>query len=45
MSLIMAALCARGTSRVDRVDLALRGYNDLEAKLAILGVPIEVVDE
>lgn len=45
MSLIMAALCAQGTSRVDRVDLALRGYNDLEAKLAILGVPIEVVDE
>ncbi len=45
MSLVMAALCARGTSRVDRVDLALRGYNDLEAKLAGLGVPIEVVDE
>lgn len=45
MSLIMAALCARGTSRVDHVDLALRGYNDLEAKLAVLGVPIEVVDE
>lgn len=45
MSLVMAALCAPGMSRVDRVDLALRGYNDLEAKLAGIGVPIEVVDD
>jgi UDP-N-acetylglucosamine 1-carboxyvinyltransferase len=45
MSLVIAALCAPGISRVDRVDLALRGYNDLEAKLASIGVPIEVVDE
>jgi UDP-N-acetylglucosamine 1-carboxyvinyltransferase len=44
MSLVMAALCAPGMSRVDRVELALRGYNDLEAKLTSIGVPIEIVD-
>lgn len=45
MSLVLASLCAPGRSRVDQVDLALRGYNDLEAKLASIGVPIEVLDE
>ncbi len=45
MSLVIAALCAPGHSRVDRVDLALRGYDDLETKLAGIGVPIEVGDE
>lgn len=45
MALVMAALCAPGTSRIDQVDLALRGYDDLEGKLASVGVPIEVHDE
>lgn len=45
MALVLAALCAPGRSQVDQVDLALRGYNDLQAKLASIGVPIEVVDE
>lgn len=45
MALVLAALCAPGVSRVDRVDLALRGYNELEAKLASLGAPIEVRDD
>jgi UDP-N-acetylglucosamine 1-carboxyvinyltransferase len=44
MALVLAALCAQGTSRVDGIDLALRGYNDLEAKLASVGAPIEVVN-
>ena len=45
MALVLAALRAPGVSRIDRVDLALRGYDDLQAKLAGLGVPIEVADE
>lgn len=42
MALVLAALCAPGISEVEEVELALRGYNDLEAKLAGLGVPIEI---
>lgn len=38
MALIMAAICAQGGSRVDDVELALRGYNDLPKKLAALGI-------
>ncbi len=38
MALIMAALCAKGESRINGVELALRGYNDLPKKLAKLGV-------
>lgn len=45
MSLVMVALCAPGESRVDDVHMALRGYNDLEAKLAQLGVRIEVLSD
>jgi UDP-N-acetylglucosamine 1-carboxyvinyltransferase len=44
MALLLAALCAPGESRVERLDLALRGYDDLERKLAGIGVPIEVTD-
>lgn len=38
MAQIMAAICAKGDSRVDDVEMALRGYNDLPKKLAALGV-------
>jgi len=38
MALIMAAICAKGKSRVDGIEMALRGYNDLQNKLAQLGV-------
>src|SRR5690606_31061318 len=38
MTLIMAALCAEGESKVKDVELALRGYNDLPGKLKSLGV-------
>lgn len=38
MALVIAALLADGTSRVKDVDMALRGYNDLDMKLAQLGV-------
>lgn len=41
MAQIMAALCAEGESRVDGVELALRGYNNLPKKLAALGAKVE----
>lgn len=37
MALVMAALTAGAGSCVERVDMALRGYDDLEKKLKILG--------
>ena len=43
MALVLAALCAPGVSRVDDMDMALRGYDDLEGKLTNLGVQIEVM--
>ena len=42
MSLVMAALCADGKSVVNDVEMALRGYNNLEGKLAQLGIHIEI---
>lgn len=38
MALIMAAICAEGTSHISDVELALRGYNNLASKLENLGV-------
>lgn len=42
MALVMAALCAPGESVVNDVEMALRGYNNLEGKLAQLGINIEI---
>lgn len=42
MALVMCAFCAEGDSRVERVDLALRGYNDLASKLKSLGLQFEL---
>lgn len=44
MAQIMAALCADGSSEVDGVEMALRGYNRLPAKLAALGAQAEWID-
>ncbi|WP_421620840.1 UDP-N-acetylglucosamine 1-carboxyvinyltransferase [Alkalilimnicola ehrlichii] len=41
MAQIMAAICAEGPSRVEGVELALRGYNELPKKLASLGLEAE----
>lgn len=38
MAQILAAICAEGQSRVEGVELALRGYNELPQKLAALGL-------
>jgi len=42
MVAVLAALLAEGESRVDNVEHALRGYNDLEGKLRGLGACITV---
>lgn len=41
MALLIAALCAGGESRLNRFDLALRGYDNLLGKLEALGVAVE----
>ena len=42
MAVIMAGLCAEGETIVDDAHMALRGYNNLVAKLKKLGVSITV---
>ena len=42
MALVMAALCADGRSVIDDVQMALRGYNNLQRKLAELGIHIDI---
>tara|TARA_R110001583_G_scaffold107231_1_gene255791 strand:- start:4074 stop:5348 length:1275 start_codon:yes stop_codon:yes gene_type:complete len=42
MALVMAALCAEGTSTVNDVEMALRGYNNLAKKLSALGIDITI---
>jgi UDP-N-acetylglucosamine 1-carboxyvinyltransferase len=42
MALVMAALCADGTSTVNEVEMALRGYNNLAKKLRALGININI---
>jgi UDP-N-acetylglucosamine 1-carboxyvinyltransferase len=41
MAVIMAAIAADGTSRIEGVAMALRGYNDLLGKLAQVGVAVQ----
>src|SRR5690625_7278722 len=45
MALAMAAICAEGTSQVNDIEMALRGYNDLPGRLAGLGISCEWVNE
>lgn len=42
MVAVLAALLAEGESRVENVEHALRGYNDLEGKLRALGARITI---
>jgi UDP-N-acetylglucosamine 1-carboxyvinyltransferase len=44
-ALVMAALAARGTTRIDRVYHIDRGYEKIEQKFAAIGADIERVDE
>jgi UDP-N-acetylglucosamine 1-carboxyvinyltransferase len=42
MAVVIAALLAEGDSTINQVEMALRGYNNLEQKLKGLNVSIEV---
>lgn len=44
MSVVIAALLANGVSRINNVEMALRGYNNLETKLNKLGVSFKLVE-
>jgi UDP-N-acetylglucosamine 1-carboxyvinyltransferase len=43
-SYLLAALCAEGTSQIWGVEHIERGYDDLQAKLRVLGAHIERID-
>lgn len=45
MAVVLAGLCADGSSRINGVQMALRGYNNLEAKLRALGADIAIYSE
>jgi UDP-N-acetylglucosamine 1-carboxyvinyltransferase len=45
MAVVIAALCSEGRSVINNVQMALRGYNDLESKLIRLGSRISVFDD
>ena len=41
MAMVIAALCAKGESRIDRADVIYRGYEHLADKLRMLGAEVE----
>jgi UDP-N-acetylglucosamine 1-carboxyvinyltransferase len=45
MALVIAALCAEGTSTIHNVIQIERGYENLPAKLRSLGAHISVVED
>lgn len=45
MALVVAAVCARGTSKIQNVYQIERGYENLEGKLRALGVQIERIED
>ncbi|WP_026463364.1 UDP-N-acetylglucosamine 1-carboxyvinyltransferase [Adhaeribacter aquaticus] len=45
MALVMAALLAEGESEIYNVEMALRGYNNLQQKLKGLGISIEIEEQ
>ena len=45
MAILLAALCARGTSTIDNVGQIERGYERIDERLAALGARIERVTE
>jgi UDP-N-acetylglucosamine 1-carboxyvinyltransferase len=44
MAMLLAALCAKGTSSIDNIQQIDRGYEQIEAKLSALGAKIERVE-
>ena len=45
LTLILAAIAARGTTKIDRVYHTDRGYEKIEQKLAAVGADIERVKD
>lgn len=45
MAILLAALCAPGESKVNNVQMALRGYNGLESKLTSLGCKFAIRED
>lgn len=45
MALVMAALLAEGESEVLNVEMALRGYNNLQQKLSYLNVDVDICEQ
>ncbi|MFC9978800.1 UDP-N-acetylglucosamine 1-carboxyvinyltransferase [Gordonia sp. NPDC127522] len=45
MAVVLAGLCAEGVTRIDNVQMALRGYNRLDSKLASLGAEVSFFDD
>ena len=43
MAMVIAALCARGESRIDRADVIYRGYENLPEKLRMLGAEVDEI--
>jgi UDP-N-acetylglucosamine 1-carboxyvinyltransferase len=44
MALVIAALLAEGESVINNVEMALRGYNNLQSKLLNLGIHIDIIE-
>jgi UDP-N-acetylglucosamine 1-carboxyvinyltransferase len=44
MAMLLAALCAQGTSTIDNIHQIDRGYERVEEKLRSLGAAIQRVD-
>ncbi|MEM9399523.1 MAG: UDP-N-acetylglucosamine 1-carboxyvinyltransferase [Verrucomicrobiota bacterium] len=42
MALVLAGILANGESRIERVDMALRGYDRLGEKLTALGIDVDI---
>lgn len=42
MAVVLAALCADGKSTINNVHMALRGYNELDKKLRLLGADLTI---
>jgi UDP-N-acetylglucosamine 1-carboxyvinyltransferase len=45
ISVILAALCAKGQSVIDNIEMVDRGYEDIEGRLIALGANIKKVEE
>ena len=44
VAIVIAAICAKGTTRIENIEYILRGYEKFEQKLQNIGVDIELVN-